>query len=155
MFNCLRNLEKEIKILRDIEQTTQENHIKGTTQLTDLQKSVNFINEKFQEYKQDWWEKEWEIKELKENISPLSKRSDDLDSVTDRHEQYSPWNCLLLHGIEEESNENTDQRVIDVLNESMGETISIQDIDRTHRLEKSQIGNQGQYLSFYVTTPGT
>ena len=39
-----------------------------------------------------------------------------------------------MHGIEEESNENTDQRVIEVLCESMGETISIQDIDRTHRL---------------------
>ena len=36
--------------------------------------------------------------------------------------------------IEQESNENTDQRIIDVLSESMGETISIQDIDRTHRL---------------------
>ena len=41
---------------------------------------------------------------------------------------------LILHGIEEESNENTNQRVIDVLSESMAEAISIQDIDRTHRL---------------------
>ena len=69
LFNCLQNLEKEMKILRDIAQTTQENQIKGTTQLTDLQESVNFINEKFQEYEQDRREKEWEIKELKENIS--------------------------------------------------------------------------------------
>ena len=28
----------------------QENQIKGTVQLTDLQKPVNFINEKLQEY---------------------------------------------------------------------------------------------------------
>ena len=41
---------------------------------------------------------------------------------------------MLLHGIEEESNENTDQHVIDVLSEFMGETISIQDIGQTHRL---------------------
>ena len=39
-----------------------------------------------------------------------------------------------LYVLEEESNENTDQRVIDVFSESTGETISIQDIDRTHRL---------------------
>ena len=134
LFNCLQNLEKEMKILRDIAQTTQENQIKGTTQLTDLQESVNFINEKFQEYEQDRREKEREIKELKENISTLSKRLDDLDSVVDRQEQYSRRNRLLFHGIEEESNENTDQHVIEVLCESMGETISIQDIDRTHRL---------------------
>ena len=38
-------------------------------------------------------------------------------------------------------NENTVQRVIEVLNESMGETISIQDIDQTHRLPgKKQTG---------------
>ena len=43
-------------------------------------------------------------------------------------------NCLLLHGIEEESNKNTNQHVTDVLSESMGGTISIQDIDQTHRL---------------------
>ena len=52
-----------------IAQTTQENRIKGTTQITDLQESVNFVNEKFQEYEQNRLEKEWEIKELKENIS--------------------------------------------------------------------------------------
>ena len=113
LFNCLQNLEKEMKILRDIAQTAQ---------------TVNF-NEKFQEYEQDRREKEREIKELKENISTLSKRLDDLDSVIDRQEQYSRRNCLLLHGIEEESNENTDQSVTEVLCESMGETISIQDID--------------------------
>ena len=47
LFNCLQNLEREIKILRDIAQTTQENQIKGNTQLTDLRESINFINEKF------------------------------------------------------------------------------------------------------------
>ena len=40
LFNCLQNLEKVIKILRYIAQTTQENQIKGTTQLTHLQELV-------------------------------------------------------------------------------------------------------------------
>ena len=53
LFNCLQDLEKEIEILRDIAQKTQENQINGTTQRVDLQGSVNFINEKFQEYEQD------------------------------------------------------------------------------------------------------
>ena len=35
---------------------------------------------------------------------------------------------------EEESKKNTNQRVTDVISESMGETISIQDIDWTHTL---------------------
>ena len=70
-----------------------------------------------------------EIKELEENISTQSKRSDDLYSVIDRQEQYSRQNYLLLHGTEEESNKNTDQHVIDVLSKSIGETISTQNFN--------------------------
>ena len=135
-----------MKILRDIAQTTQENQIKGTTQLTDLQESVNFINEKFQEYERDRREKEREIKELKENISTLSKRLDDLDSVIDRQEQYSRRNCLLLHGIEEESNENTDQCVTlkCYVNLWVRQYLFKMLIELIDCLEKSQTGNQGQ-----------
>ena len=53
----------------------------------------------------------------------MSKRLDDLDSAIDRQEQHTRRNCLLLHGTEEESKENTVQHVIDLLSES------IQDID--------------------------
>ena len=49
-------------------------------QPTHLQELVNFIYEKFHEYKQD------RKKELKENIRNLSKRLDDLDSVIERQE---------------------------------------------------------------------
>ena len=73
------------------------------------------------------------------NIGTLSKGSDELGFVINRQEQYSRRNCLLLHVIEEESNESTDQRVIVVLCESMGETISIQDIDQTHRLPAKKV----------------
>ena len=110
----------------------QENQIKGTAQLTCRPESVNFINKKFQEYKQHKREKECEIRKLKENINTLSKRLNDPDSVIDRQEQYSCQNCLLLVGLEEKPNGNTNQCVIDVLSESMGETISIQDIDQTY-----------------------
>ena len=49
-----------------------------------------------------------------------------------------------MHGIEEESNENTNQRVIDVLRQSMGEAISIQDIDRTNRLPGKKPNGQSR-----------
>ena len=39
-----------------------------------------------------------------------------------------------MHDIEEESNDNTNEGVTDVLSKSMGVTISIEDIDGTHRL---------------------
>ena len=67
--------------------------------------------------------KELEIKEMKENISTLSKRLGGLDSVMDRQEQYSHRNCFLLHALEEESPGNADQCVIDMLSESISEAI--------------------------------
>ena len=85
-------------------------------------------------FKKDRREKEQGIKEVKESISTLNKRLDDLDSAMDRKKQCSPRNCHLLHSIKEESNENTNQRVIVVLSKSVGETISIQDSDGTHIL---------------------
>ena len=57
-----------------------------------------------------------------------------MDSVIDKKEQYFRQNCLLLHGIEEESKEDTNQHVTDVLNKSIGEIISVKDIDQTHGL---------------------
>ena len=58
--------------------------------------------------------------------------------------QYSRRNCLILHGLEEESNGNTNQRVLDVLSQSMGETIYIQDIDQTHRLPRKTPGEKSR-----------
>ena len=101
----MQNLEKETKILRDMAQTTQENQIKGATQLANLQESINFVNEKSQKYEQDRREKEREIKELKENISALSKSLNDFDSVFDKEELLVP----PMRSIEQESNKNTDQ----------------------------------------------
>ena len=107
-----------------------------------MEESFNFINEKFYEYEQCRQGKWREINELKENISTLSKRLDDLDSVVDKQYQYScrKWR----HGLENESNKNTNEHVIDVLSKTMSETTSPQDIDRSHMLPwQKQTENQG------------
>ena len=49
-----------------------------------------------------------------------------------------------MHGLEEESNGNTNQRVLDVLSQSMGETIYIQDIDQTRRLPRKTPGEKSR-----------
>ena len=41
---------------------------------------------------------------------------------------------MLLHNVGESENEDTDQLVINTINDNMNEKISINDIDRTHRL---------------------
>ena len=96
--------------------------------------ATKFINEKFEEFEADRREKEREIAELKSIINSLNVRIDKADRVLDRQEQYSRRNCLLIHGIDEENQENTDEVVISVLKKEMDEEITHLDIDRSHRL---------------------
>ena len=42
--------------------------------------------------------------------------------------------CLLIHGLPESKNENTDELVLDTVKEKMGEEIEKDEIDRLHRL---------------------
>ena len=55
---------------------------------------------------------------------------DKADRSLDRQEQYSRRNRLLIHGIDEENQENIDEVVINVLKKEMDE----EDIDRSHCL---------------------
>ena len=62
------------------------------------------------------------------------------------HSQKAIFSSELLpdHVFEQENNENKDQRVIDMLHESMGHVYP-QNINRNHILPgKKQIGNYGQ-----------
>ena len=61
---------------------------------------------------------------------------EELDTVVYRHEQYSRRNCLLVHGIAEENLEDTDEKIINTLQQSRDETVKPEDIDRSHRLGK-------------------
>ena len=59
-----------------------------------------------------------------------------MDTAVDRQEQYSQHNCRLVHGIVEETVEDTDEKIINTLQQSMDEIIKSEDIDRSHRLDK-------------------
>ena len=72
--------------------------------LADLSKSVKFITNKFDEYENKRDEKNKIKKQLNEEVSVLNKRTKDLEESVDEQGQYSPWNCLLIHGMEEKIN---------------------------------------------------
>ena len=52
-----------------------------------------------------------------------------------KNELYSLRNCLLLHGVEEQ--ENTDNIVLNVIKEHLDVELSVKDMDRSHRIGKS------------------
>ena len=80
--------------------------------------------------------KEEEIKHLEKDNSYSNKRLDEMDAVVDRQEQYSKRNCLLVNGIVEQAVEDTDEKIINTLQQSMNETVKPEDIDRSRRLGK-------------------
>ena len=75
--------------------------IKGEQHLMDLNKTVNFICEKFDEYERDRAEKEKIISELQKNVNDMSATIESLKRCLDRLEQYSRRNYLLIHGLPE------------------------------------------------------
>ena len=46
-------------------------------------------------------------------------------------------NCLLVHGVEEQEQENTDNIVLNVIKEHLDIELSVKDLDRSHRIGKS------------------
>ena len=58
-----------------------------------------------------------------------------LENKSDRAEQYSRRNCLRLSGIPESKGESVDDKVLEITN-TLGANLSIDEIDRTHRLGK-------------------
>ena len=69
----------------------------------------------------------------------LSEKLLKLEESIDAHQQYSQRNCLLLHGIEETKGEDTDNIVLEVLNDDMGLNISKTALDRSQRIGNPKI----------------
>ena len=74
------------------------------------------------------------INSLEEKVLGLTEKVDKLSSLVDRQEQYSKRNCILIHGVKENQNEDTDEVVINKMKSEMDLDISPGDIDCTHRI---------------------
>ena len=134
--NCLKNLEKEVKELKHLASSNNANQIKGERQLLNLKEAVDFISNKFDDFERDRLEKEKVIKDLKEEVTYLRGKVDDITAEMDRQEQYSKRNCLLIHGLPESKNENTDLLAMEATETKMNIKITDNDIDRTRRIGK-------------------
>ena len=69
---------------------------------------------------------------VQENKS-LITRVDLLEKQADQAEQYSRRNCLRISGVKEETNENTDDIVMNLVSD-IGSDIQLPHIDRSHRV---------------------
>ena len=65
----MENIEKKMEELCIATKNTKESQIKGELQLVSMNKTINFIREKFDEFEKDRREKDESIKKLvKKNI---------------------------------------------------------------------------------------
>ena len=132
--NCLRNLEKQVKETFSEAKEIKESQIKGESSLNEVVKAIENINARFEEYEIERKQDKEKIEELNVKVTEMGKKIEELEQVTDRQEQYSRRNCLLLHGIEENDHENIDGLAIKFINEKMELDVKHIDIDRTHRI---------------------
>ena len=64
----------------------------------------------------------------------MNERIEELESKIDRQEQYSRRNYVLIHGIAENKEENTEQQAIDFINDNLDIKIDKINIDTSHRI---------------------
>ena len=74
------------------------------------------------------------IKKLNDKLSALTERSKVLEESIDQQEQYSCRNCLLIHGVEENRNEDTDKLALNIINNDLEIDLTEIAIDRTHHI---------------------
>ena len=140
LYECLKDLNGQLKELRMMFLESKENQIKGAEQVTELTESVKFINEKFDKSEEERNKKDEIFEELEKENANLKEHLKDVEQNVDRQEQYSRRNCLIIHRIKEERNENTDDIVLKFIQDDLQEEINIEDLDRTHRIGKVNNG---------------
>ena len=137
LLSCLRNLEKEVKDIHKLALSNNDNQIKGEKQLADLSESIKFMSDKFDEFEKERQEQKKVIEELRGEVSSLNEKLNGFTEQVDRQEQYSRRNCLLIHGITEGNQENTDDLALEIFREKLDIELTQRDLDRTHRIGKN------------------
>ena len=93
------------------------------------------MSAKFDDLEKEIKKKDEKINQLEKTIENLAEKQK-LSSEIDDLEQYSRRNCLVLHGVNESNNENTNEIIIKTFSEELGVEIKEDDLDRSHRLGK-------------------
>lgn len=109
------------------------------SRVTDVEKSVKFLSDGFDEQKADIAVLKDEVKKLQDENMTLKTSRDQLFRRVDNNEQHSRNECLLLHGVAEGASETSDQAVgkfITIASEKLGVHLDPRDVKRGHRLGK-------------------
>ena len=107
-----------------------------------MTKAIDLISGKFDDYGREKREKDKIIKELKSEVSDLNISVKNLENQLDYQEQYSRRNCILIHGITETQDENTDDISLRTINEHLELELPEKKLDCTHRIRNPKSINK-------------
>ena len=141
MFKKYRVAVKELFVLHE---DTKNSQIKGEKQLDSLADALELLSEKFDELEKDREKKDKKISELEKKVDSLeSKLGDSVDEL----EQYSRRDCLLLHGVGELEDENTNDVIMKTMKEEMDVDIREEELERTRRVGNRKVCKEGKSRS--------
>ena len=132
-------------VVNAIEQTVErafEKHFgKFMDRMTELEKANEELKERIEntegkslELESSLSAKEAEIKRLNSTIDAQAVSINNLKLAMNEAEQYSRRNCLKFYGVQENESENTDEIVCKLSTEHLGVRVTVDDLDRTHRI---------------------
>ena len=127
----MQNIEKQVKELFPLSQENKQKHLKGESDLSELTKAIALLSGKFDDYERERREKHKTIKNLKSEVSDLNISVENLENQLDHPEKYSRRSCILIHGITETQDENTDIS-LRTINEHLELELKEKELDRIH-----------------------
>lgn len=136
LVSCMEQVQKQIALIFQNTNDLRDNQIKGTRQYDEIQESLQAISDRFDDYEADRKKKDETINRLENEVSALNVKVSELKSAVEKQEQYSRRNCLLLHGINENKDEDTDKISLNTLNENLQLELTELNIERSHRIGK-------------------
>ena len=129
LINFLKSIENQIKKLFTFHEEAKESQIKVT-------ESLEFMSAKFDDLEKEIKKKDEKINQLEKTIEKLAEKQKSLLSEIDDLEQYSRRNCLVLDGVNESNDENTNEIIIKTFSKELGVKIKEEHLDRIHKMGK-------------------
>ena len=126
-----RKLNGEVTTLRRKFDKINSANVK---RIENLEKSVDFVSEK---------DENW-IEEKAVSLNEITQLRAEVDLRIDDIEQYSRRSCLVVTGVPEKEEENTDDIILNTATQKLGIKLELHEIAKSHRLGTKKESKEGQ-----------
>ena len=126
-----RRLNSEVTTLR---RKFDEMNSANVRRIENLEKSVDFVSEKYE----NW------IEEKAVLLNEITQLRAEVDLRIDDMEQYSRRSCLVVTGVPEKAEENTDDIILNTATQKLGIKLELHEIAKSHRLGTKKESKEGK-----------